>query len=288
LVSNRALCHAALQDWKRCQEDAARVTQLDAVFMKGWFMLAKAFWKQGSLTRALFELDRGLVALPGCEDLLKLQAEIKKDIADIARCAEGPPRVPAGRGPASRNPSPCQSRAPTPNRKSSKSPAPTSQRDPAENPPRQPPSYPPPPPRGYVETPWQDDDDVPFCGRPPPAPKSHRKASPSPGEGYRERPESWRMPRDSSPSPGLPRRSPVSSGMPPPDWSGAREASTPPRRDPSPGPGLPRRPPEFQGMPQPECGGEDQPRRRGPGSWFGAAAAFNVFRGPHRAASSDW
>jgi len=50
-----------------------------------------------------------------------------KDIADIAQSGEGPPRVPASRGAASRNPSPCHSRAPTPSRKASRSPAPTPQ-----------------------------------------------------------------------------------------------------------------------------------------------------------------
>ena len=78
LYNNRALCFAALKLWLRCQEDARQVIRLKPDFKKGWFLLAKALWREGHLAEAKKELDAGLAILPECTDLLDLQAEIHK------------------------------------------------------------------------------------------------------------------------------------------------------------------------------------------------------------------
>ncbi|CAK0852806.1 unnamed protein product [Prorocentrum cordatum] len=107
--SNRALCYAAVKDWAKCREDAVLVTQMKPGFMKGWFLLAKALWKEGSPVLAQRELDRALSMMPDNADLLALQEDT--DIApDLAACrAEGTERLPSlprGRGGASRSVSP--------------------------------------------------------------------------------------------------------------------------------------------------------------------------------------
>merc|ERR1719217_821451 len=107
LRSNRALCYGALKDWARCKEDAIRVTQLCPCFMKGWFMLAKSYWKEGASALAIQHLEHGLKLLPMNEDLIKLQAEILRSCEPPE-----PPPFPyaspsAGKWFPSRNPSPC-------------------------------------------------------------------------------------------------------------------------------------------------------------------------------------
>lgn len=320
LISNRALCHAAMQDWKSCKEDATRVTQLDQRFMKGWFMLAKSCWKQGNVSRALQEIDRGLVALPACDDLLKLRMEIQRDVDTQAPNA--PPRaVPARGSVPSRNPSPCHSRAPTPTRKASKSPAPSQRgRDPSPRP-AQAPSY----ARAYAENANEEEGQ---WWKPPQAPASHRTPSrspcpPCPGanaerayedEANRGRPPpafrptpSWAPPTRPTPNAegyfnGEAPDRPEQASTPPrpsqahrPDswrqrasqdadsWRQPRErSSTPPqpRRAQVP-PGMPR--PDFVPSSQPTQQAENPPRR-GRGSLAGAAAAFNAF---FRAPSSE-
>ncbi|CAE8650790.1 unnamed protein product, partial [Polarella glacialis] len=76
LFSNRALCYFAVEDWGRCREDAARCTRLRPDFMKGWYLLVKALWQMGSKDEALQELINGLATIPGCRDLLDLQASL--------------------------------------------------------------------------------------------------------------------------------------------------------------------------------------------------------------------
>lgn len=105
--SNRALCYAALKDWPRCREDALRVTQLKPDFMKGWFLLAKAHWKEGLPIAAQRELEAGLRILPGNPELLALQSELLPDLESCRQDGvERLPRVLGGRGAASRNVSP--------------------------------------------------------------------------------------------------------------------------------------------------------------------------------------
>eukprot|EP00927_Polykrikos_kofoidii_P062272 TRINITY_DN57081_c0_g1_i1.p1 TRINITY_DN57081_c0_g1~~TRINITY_DN57081_c0_g1_i1.p1 ORF type:complete len:417 (+),score=54.96 TRINITY_DN57081_c0_g1_i1:122-1372(+) len=103
--SNRALCFCALKDWPRCREDARKATQLKPDFMKGWFLLAKALWKEGSPAAASRELEVALNLLPGNTDLLALQEEIAEELRGGL-----PPRAekPHFRGAIpSRNVSPC-------------------------------------------------------------------------------------------------------------------------------------------------------------------------------------
>lgn len=136
LRSNRALCYAALKDWARCREDAHRVTQLRQDFMKGWFLLAKALWREGAPVAAQRELDAGLRVLPGSSELLALQADLSEDLECCRRSgSDRLPELPRGRGGASRNVSPSYTPAagsrvatPPPIRKSSRSPGPAAGR----------------------------------------------------------------------------------------------------------------------------------------------------------------
>ncbi|CAE8630478.1 unnamed protein product [Polarella glacialis] len=122
LWSNRALCHASLREWDSCREDAIRVTQLKPDFAKGWFLLAKAMWKEGSAAAALRQIEVSLRVVLDTSDLLALQEEILKQVKD----SEGHvvlPKLPTGYGGRSRNVSPCFT--PTPgSRATSRSPTP--------------------------------------------------------------------------------------------------------------------------------------------------------------------
>mmetsp|Transcript_9297 Transcript_9297/g.17131 ORF Transcript_9297/g.17131 Transcript_9297/m.17131 type:complete len:403 (-) Transcript_9297:48-1256(-) len=82
LYNNRALCFAALKMWSKCQEDARHVIRLKPDFKKGWFLLAKALWKEGLLAEAKKEVETALHLLPECSDLLDLQAEIQNSLAE--------------------------------------------------------------------------------------------------------------------------------------------------------------------------------------------------------------
>lgn len=221
LRSNRALCYGALKQWSNCRDDAYRVTQLNPTFMKGWFMRAKAYWKEGSTLIALEVLDSGLKCLPMNEDLLKLKSEIEKSRNQERFQNQNP--SPRGGNFPSRNPSPCHSDAPSharmrPGVRSSASPQPSSR------PPRQPSPF-----RPFVNP----EDDDPFAdiashfnGRPPvpPVPRSRpfsppqfdrpsRPSSTPPPCSVPEgmpRPEFWRH-RSGSQTPPLRRRSSLGS-----------------------------------------------------------------------------
>eukprot|EP00747_Dinoflagellata_sp_TGD_P185254 gnl/TRDRNA2_/TRDRNA2_41701_c0_seq1.p1 gnl/TRDRNA2_/TRDRNA2_41701_c0~~gnl/TRDRNA2_/TRDRNA2_41701_c0_seq1.p1 ORF type:complete len:483 (+),score=83.78 gnl/TRDRNA2_/TRDRNA2_41701_c0_seq1:57-1451(+) len=80
--SNRALCYQALEDWKRCKEDAQQCTKLKPDFMKGWFLGAKALWKLGDQKEARLEIENGLKVLPKCKELLDLQAEFAGEVVE--------------------------------------------------------------------------------------------------------------------------------------------------------------------------------------------------------------
>ncbi|CAE7761906.1 sti1 [Symbiodinium pilosum] len=105
LYNNRALCFAALKMWGRCQEDAKEVIRLKPDFKKGWFLLAKALWKEGRLADAKKELDAGLQIVPDCADLLDLQAEIQNSLAELSG-GQHLPSILMRRGSVSRNVSP--------------------------------------------------------------------------------------------------------------------------------------------------------------------------------------
>lgn len=132
LRSNRALCYAAVKDWGRSREDALLVTQLKPDFMKGWFSLAKAYWKEGSPVAAQKELDKALHLIPGNKELLALQSDIREH---MEACGQGDfrlPELPKGRGqsrsvsPSCTPPASCSGSrvaTPPPIRQTSKSPA---------------------------------------------------------------------------------------------------------------------------------------------------------------------
>lgn len=82
LWSNRALCYAALEDWRRCKEDAMRCAKMRPDFMKGWFLLVKALWKLGEVEDALRELESGLRSVPDSRELLELRTEIAGEAGD--------------------------------------------------------------------------------------------------------------------------------------------------------------------------------------------------------------
>ncbi|CAE8732693.1 unnamed protein product, partial [Polarella glacialis] len=141
--SNRALCYCSLKDWTRCRDDSMVVIQLKPDFMKGWFLLAKALWKDGQSGQALRELEAGLRLVPGNAELLALQAEIapqgqeagvqlpklnasrSRNVSPVCTPTQGNSRVatppPIGRG-GSKSPAPAARQ-----RASSRSPAPVGQ-----------------------------------------------------------------------------------------------------------------------------------------------------------------
>lgn len=90
LWTNRALCHMALEDWARCQDDARHITRLKRDHLKGWHLLVKALLKEGSLVAARNALREALQILPDSPDLSKLQTELDQRFGEEA----GLPRKP--------------------------------------------------------------------------------------------------------------------------------------------------------------------------------------------------
>mmetsp|Transcript_13835 Transcript_13835/g.30826 ORF Transcript_13835/g.30826 Transcript_13835/m.30826 type:complete len:435 (-) Transcript_13835:4-1308(-) len=82
LFGNRALCYRAVEDWPRCRDDALKCSRMRPDFKKGWILLVKALWKLGHVREAQVELQNGVTALPGCKELLELQADIGAELAD--------------------------------------------------------------------------------------------------------------------------------------------------------------------------------------------------------------
>lgn len=82
LWSNRALCHAALKQWDQCREDGLRSTQLKSDFSKGWFLVAKAMWKEGSRSAALKQIEVALRLVSQPEDLLALKENILREVEE--------------------------------------------------------------------------------------------------------------------------------------------------------------------------------------------------------------
>lgn len=85
LWSNRALCHSALKDWDLCREDALRATQLKSDFAKGWVLVAKAMWKEGSRAAALKQIEVALRLVSQPDDLLMLRETILTDVESSSR-----------------------------------------------------------------------------------------------------------------------------------------------------------------------------------------------------------
>eukprot|EP00931_Biecheleriopsis_adriatica_P006973 TRINITY_DN108314_c0_g1_i1.p1 TRINITY_DN108314_c0_g1~~TRINITY_DN108314_c0_g1_i1.p1 ORF type:complete len:427 (-),score=56.07 TRINITY_DN108314_c0_g1_i1:4-1260(-) len=107
LWNNRSLCYAAMKQWAKCREDAKRVTLLKPDFMKGWFLLAKSLWKEGSLLEAKNEIDKALSLLPEDAELLALQLEIRGALEDaMPKDADQLPLIRRNRPARSRNVSP--------------------------------------------------------------------------------------------------------------------------------------------------------------------------------------
>jgi len=121
LRSNRALCHMALGDFAQCRADALKVTRIQPDFMKGWFLLVKATWKEDCAAAALPNLQKALEVLPGCSELVALKAEM---LADMERLPGENVRLPpvCGVGSRSQHPTPsvtpCTSRCSTPQKHS--------------------------------------------------------------------------------------------------------------------------------------------------------------------------
>mmetsp|Transcript_52928 Transcript_52928/g.123909 ORF Transcript_52928/g.123909 Transcript_52928/m.123909 type:complete len:440 (-) Transcript_52928:76-1395(-) len=113
LWSNRALCWGAVRSWGKCREDAKQVTVLKPSFVKGWFLWAKALWKEGQPDQAQAIIDRGLVQVPGHAELIALASELQPDLEAMRQHQEGRsavhlPNLTSQRGGAqSRNVSPC-------------------------------------------------------------------------------------------------------------------------------------------------------------------------------------
>lgn len=107
LYSNRALCYLAVEEWAKGRDDAAYCARLRPDFKKAWLLLTKACWKMGQMDEARNQLQQGLRYLPGCADLLELQADFSREVGEqsfgrMASRSVSPVYTP----PPSRNPTP--------------------------------------------------------------------------------------------------------------------------------------------------------------------------------------
>lgn len=82
LYSNRALCYLAVEDWGKARDDAQQCARLRPDFKKAWLLLTKALWKMGRVEEATVELQQGLRFLPGCAELMELQADFSREIGE--------------------------------------------------------------------------------------------------------------------------------------------------------------------------------------------------------------
>eukprot|EP00931_Biecheleriopsis_adriatica_P081341 TRINITY_DN54667_c0_g1_i1.p1 TRINITY_DN54667_c0_g1~~TRINITY_DN54667_c0_g1_i1.p1 ORF type:complete len:381 (+),score=66.39 TRINITY_DN54667_c0_g1_i1:39-1181(+) len=187
---NRALCHAALHEWGSCREDALRALQLRSDFAKGWCLLAKALWQEGSTSDALRHIEVALGKVTsGTSDLLSLKEEVMKDHAansrqELRSTGVALPRLSGTSRNASASPVPSCRRVATPpelrrpsddlgprRRQRSRAPAPPDSADEALHPPRPRPGHPPRAPSDCDRTqraagrsrstPWRRTSDVP-------------------------------------------------------------------------------------------------------------------------------
>ncbi|CAE7766309.1 Kidins220 [Symbiodinium sp. KB8] len=93
----------ACQDWAKCREAPPSFFCSASCDLQGWFLLAKALWKEGNAVLAQRQLDTALQALPGCAELLALQDEMA---ADVQAAAGGDLLPPVQRSRSSRSVSP--------------------------------------------------------------------------------------------------------------------------------------------------------------------------------------
>merc|ERR1719183_2449809 len=84
LYSNRALCYLAVEDWPKARDDAQYCARLRPDFKKAWLLLTKALWKLGRFEEANAQLQQGLQYLPGCSELMELQADFGSAVGEAS------------------------------------------------------------------------------------------------------------------------------------------------------------------------------------------------------------
>lgn len=84
LYSNRALCYLAVEEWEKAKGDSLYCARLRPDFKKAWLLLTKSLWKMGCMEEANEQLQQGLRHLPGCPELLELQVDFGREIADAS------------------------------------------------------------------------------------------------------------------------------------------------------------------------------------------------------------
>lgn len=106
LYSNRALCFIAVEDWARARDDAQYCARLRPDFKKAWLLLTKALWKLGRFEEANAQLQQGLQYLPGCSELMELQADFGSAVGEASFRTASRSVSPAYTPSASRNATP--------------------------------------------------------------------------------------------------------------------------------------------------------------------------------------
>ena len=107
LYANRGLCYKAVEDWVKCREDAQQCIKLRRDYSRGWLLLVKSIWELGKHADAMQELQNGLKAIPGCRDLLDLQAALTSGChARSAGRSVSPARTPGNTPSVSRSNTP--------------------------------------------------------------------------------------------------------------------------------------------------------------------------------------
>lgn len=106
LFSNRALCFLAVEEWEKAKKDAQYCARLRPDFKKAWLLVTKALWKMGRMEEACDQLQQGLRYLPGCSDLLELQADFSRELGGASFRQASRSVSPAFTPPASRQQTP--------------------------------------------------------------------------------------------------------------------------------------------------------------------------------------
>lgn len=76
LWNHRAICHMALGEWQCVLEDACRARDLCPSDPRNWTLCVRALCEEGGRDLAVRVLRRALRTLPGCAELLAMQAEL--------------------------------------------------------------------------------------------------------------------------------------------------------------------------------------------------------------------
>lgn len=116
LYSNRALCYLAVEEWEKAKGDSLYCARLRPDFKKAWLLLTKSLWKMGCMEEANEQLQQGLRHLPGCPELLELQVDFGREIADASFRQASRSVSPAYTPTPSRQQTPTPSRQHTPTR----------------------------------------------------------------------------------------------------------------------------------------------------------------------------